>query len=213
MSFTSIGSFHNIFLYTPQKVVIYVNTNLWIAAGSGTNSLAYSKNGYDWTGIPDSTTIFSTTGYNVAYSAYQDLWVSTGQGTNSLAYSKDGIVWTGVPDSTTIFSTTGYNVAYSTNSPNGPNKDLWLATGQGTNSLAYSKDGYNWTGITAETIFAYYGRGISYSANRDLWIATGLQSHQLLLVSMGLQYHMVVPSRIYGLPLENHQQWPIQKMD
>lgn len=80
------------------------STAEWVAVGEGTNSIAYSSNGINWTGI--GKTIFSTRGFDAAWNG--SMWVAVGSGTNTIAYSSDGINWTGIGE--TIFSTYGVGV-------------------------------------------------------------------------------------------------------
>lgn len=64
--------------------------------------------------------------------------VGVGSGANTLLYSRDGgLTWTGLGNS--IFSGEGNCAAW--------NGTMWVAGGFGTNALAYSYDGINWTGI------------------------------------------------------------------
>jgi hypothetical protein len=107
---------------------------MFIAGGGGTNTLAYSYNGINWTelgtvGLP---TITMGCGFNSArphrITFPAPMTVATGSGTNTLAYSTDGINWTGV--GLGMFSTQGNGVA--------TNGSMWVATGSGTNTLAYS---------------------------------------------------------------------------
>jgi hypothetical protein len=65
------------------------NGKLWVAVGSGTNTIATSTDGLHWIG--GGATIFTTAGLDVYWS--NSLWVAVGQGTNSIAYSSDGIYW------------------------------------------------------------------------------------------------------------------------
>lgn len=91
---------------------VYWSGTLWVAVGSGVNSIAYSKTGFNWTGL--GTDIFTTQGTCLWYWVQNQppIWVATGSGNNSLAYSTDGFTWTGL--GANIF-TTGNNVtgAYS----------------------------------------------------------------------------------------------------
>ena len=66
-----------------------------VAGGVGTNTLAYSNNGIEWTGIGNS--IFTNECDAVAWNG--TLWVAGGGGTNTLAYSNNGIEWTGIGSS------------------------------------------------------------------------------------------------------------------
>jgi hypothetical protein len=65
------------------------NGKLWVAVGTGTNTIATSADGLHWIG--GGADIFTTAGLDVYWSS--NLWVAVGQGTNSIAYSSDGIYW------------------------------------------------------------------------------------------------------------------------
>jgi hypothetical protein len=150
------------------------NGNMFVVVGSvgiGTNSIAYSIDGINWTGL--GTSIFSTGGYGIAWNG--SMWVATGQGTNSLAYSTNGIDWTGL--GTSIFSTAGWSVAW--------NGSMWVATGQGTNSLAYSTNGIDWTGV-GTSIFSTGGYGIAW--NGSMWVATGQGTNSLAYSTNGIDW-------------------------
>ena len=115
----------------------------WVAVGSGSNTIAYSPDGINWTG--EGTSIFSSSGQGVAWNG--NMWVATGQGPNTIAYSYDGINWTGL--GTSIFESSGWGVAW--------NGNMWVAVGNGSsNSITYSYDGIHWTGL-GNSIFAGYG--------------------------------------------------------
>ena len=125
---------------------------MWIALGSGTNTIAFSTNGTTWTGL--GTAIFSTAGNDVCWSG--NLFVGVGQGTNTIAYSYNGIDWTGL--GTTIFATAGVSIAY--------NYTLFVAAGNTTlYSLAYSYDGYLWNPIVNS--IATVGSGSTI--NKIIW--------------------------------------------
>ena len=131
------------------------NGSIWIAAGSGGNTLAKSIDGISWTGLGKS--VFSTQATGVAWNDYT--WIATGQGGNTLAKSTDnGNTWTGLGSST--FSTQATSVAW--------NGNIFAATGQGTNTIAISQDGTNWT---PRTTTLTKGTGIAW--NGYIWVATG----------------------------------------
>lgn len=128
-----------------------------IAGGQGTNTLAYSPDGIQWTGLGTNT--FSTRCNGVVWSG--NLWVACGQGTNSLAYSYDGLNWTGLGSS--IFST-GFCVAW--------NGTRFVAGGEGTNVLAYSSDGISWTGL-GSILFTSVGSARGIAWNGTSFVAVG----------------------------------------
>jgi hypothetical protein len=131
------------------------NGSLWVAVGSGTNTIATSPDGITWTGRGSS--IFSGIGYDVAWNG--TYWVAVGTGTNSFAYSTDGINWTGAGTSPL---TTGDGVAW--------NGSLWVAVGSGaSDGIATSTDGITWTGRGNSVLST--GFGIAW--NGSLWVAMG----------------------------------------
>uniref|UniRef100_A0A6C0JY89 Peptidase S74 domain-containing protein n=1 Tax=viral metagenome TaxID=1070528 RepID=A0A6C0JY89_9ZZZZ len=131
-------------IFTIRGRSVAWNGSIWVGAGEGTNTLAYSKDGVNWTGV--GSTIF-TAGYSVAWNGTQ--WLATGLGSNTLAYSGDGSNWNGI--GSTIF-TAGTAVAWGSNK--------WIATGAGSNTLAYSLNGSSWTGL---------GSNIFRTANAVAW--------------------------------------------
>lgn len=65
------------------------NGKLWVAVGTGGNTIATSADGLMWIG--GGADIFTSAGLDVYWS--NSLWVAVGQGTNTIAYSNDGIYW------------------------------------------------------------------------------------------------------------------------
>ena len=139
-----------------------------VAVGSGTNSIAYSSNGSNWTGVGSS--VFTVNGRGVAWNG--SLWVAVGSGTNVIAYSSNGSNWTVVGSS--VFTFRGNGVAW--------NGSLWAAAGEGTNSLAYSSNGSNWTGA-GTSVFSTRGNGVAW--NGSLWVAAGEGTNSLAYSSDG----------------------------
>lgn len=134
------------------------NGSTWVAVGNGNTTIATSSDGTIW--IPRSS-IFDT-GFGVASNG-SNTWVAVGQGAaNSIANSTDnGVTWTGLGN--TIFSSTGGDagVAYGSG--------MWVAVGEGVNTIATSPNGVIWTGL-GNTILTQ-GAGVAYGSN--LWIAVG----------------------------------------
>ena len=109
--------------------------------GSGTNTVAISSNGIDWTGL--GTTIFSSNGYSVCWSGM--MYVAGGGSSSqyNMAYSSDGLSWDRI--NTSIFDSKCNSVKY--------NGEIFVAGGEGSvNNLGYSFDGINYTGL-GTTIF------------------------------------------------------------
>jgi alpha-tubulin suppressor-like RCC1 family protein len=127
----------------------------WVAGGEGTNTLAYSYDGFTWSGLGAS--IFTNTGLAIGFNG--TIWTAGGQGTNSLAYSYDGINWTGL--GTSIFSTYCHALLW--------NQTMCVAVGGTTNTIAYSYDGLNWVGLGNSILSSGYGVGW----NGTMWIVVG----------------------------------------
>jgi hypothetical protein len=138
-------------IFSTQGNFVHWNGKLWVAVGTGTNTMARSLNGITW--VATTPTPFTTSGTGLAWNGI--LWVATGTGTNTVAYSSDGITWTGL--GLTVFGTAGNGVNW--------NGRLFVATGIGTNNLSYSSNGVNWTGVTTTSIFATQGNGVGFSSN------------------------------------------------
>jgi hypothetical protein len=143
-----------------------------IAVGSGTNSLAYSPDGVQWTGL--GTNIFST-GNGVAWNGSK--WIACGTGTHTLAHSIDGLRWTGM--GTIVFSTQANGIDW--------NGSRWVAVGSGTNSIAYSADGMTWTGSTSgNAIFTTGANDITWNGTR--WVAVGQGTNSIAYSTDGITW-------------------------
>lgn len=127
------------------------NGTYWVAVGRGANTIAYSPDGIQWTGLGNG--IFTVSGNGVAWNG--TYWVAVGYsgalvgGTpvgNTMAISPDGITWTGLGSFT--FTTYGNDIATNNTGT------MWVAGGQGGNSVAWSLDGTLWNrSQTANSIF------------------------------------------------------------
>jgi len=165
-------------IFTTQGNGVAWNGTRWVAVGEGTNTIAYSSDGTNWTGVVSN---LFTTGYNIAWNG--SLYVAVGTGTsNAIATSSDGINWTGRGSS--MFGTTGTSIGYGV----AWNGSLWVAVGSGTTStIVYSSDGINWTGIGA-SIFSTsgYGRGIAWNGSR--WVAVGSVTNTIAYSNDGINW-------------------------
>jgi hypothetical protein len=161
---------------TTSVTGITYNGNTWVAVGTGTNTVAYSSNGLSWIGstlshfigggsaIWNGSVFMITPGTsgNAFYSTTGTSWTQMNSGLSNAdgCPASNGYTWTcpivGSPGlkyinqanpettawtniSTSVFTTQGYCVCY-----NGP---IWVAGGVGGNSIAWSNNGINWTGI------------------------------------------------------------------
>jgi hypothetical protein len=142
----------------------------WVAVGIGTNTIATSTDGIDWTAR--GATIFTTGGYGVAWNG--TMWVAVGYGTNTIATSTNGIDWTG--RGTSIFSAVAVGVAW--------NGTMWVAVGEGGNTIATSTDGITWTG-RGQTIFT---RGNAAAWNGTMWVALGQGTNSIATSTDGITW-------------------------
>jgi hypothetical protein len=122
-------------VFSTQGKGVAWNGTMWVAVGSGTNSIAYSYDGVTWIGLG---LLVLTQGNSVAWNG--SMWVAVGSGTNSIAYSYNGISWSG----SSFYNTQWNGVAW--------NGSMWIAVGSGPNIMAYSYNGINW--ISLSTVFA-----------------------------------------------------------
>jgi hypothetical protein len=127
---------------------------MWVAVGSGTNSIAYSNDGIQWIGLE--TTVL-TTGNGIAWSGNR--WIAVGTGAYSVAYSTDGINWTGSTSATGLMGEGMEIAVWSGN--------IYVAVGNG--AMIWSKDGISWTAITSPPFTT--GRGITCIGS--IWVAVG----------------------------------------
>jgi hypothetical protein len=164
----------------------------WVAVGLGTNSISYSlanpPTAESWVGIPlsFSPTLFGTNVVGITFG--NGTWVATGQGTNGIAYSvrtpPTADSWTVVQVTNindagvnNIFSARGFNVTYA----NG----VWLAAGNGNNTLCYSVENPpiagSWMPITNTVLFGTNGYSLAYG--NGTWVACGDAGGTLLAYS------------------------------
>ena len=138
--------------------------------GGSTNTLfsqanTAAWNGYQWICVGNPVP-GSVLGNTIAYSSIRNGNIfytdsTTGKSVNSNKWGNAGNVWTGLNNYT--FSTAGNGIGW--------NGNVWVACGQGGNSLAYSPNGFSWFGL-GTTIFSTAGQSVTWNGN--LWIATGI---------------------------------------
>jgi hypothetical protein len=141
-------------------VRVFYDGKIYVAVGAGpVNSIAYSYDGITWNAVVNSA-INLLSSINSVYSNGA-IWIAVGKGVeNTIIYSNDGVTWKGNGKNTFINSGNGL----------GWNGQLWVAVGQGANSLAYSNDGVSWFGL-GKPIFNEFGSDVLWVGNR--WLAVG----------------------------------------
>jgi|688.fasta_scaffold01796_2 hypothetical protein len=159
------------------------NGSIWVAAGSGTNTMAYSFDGLNWVGL--GTNIFGSEGKYVKWNG--SMWVAGGITSSAgvIAYSYDGLTW--IKTTTSLFTVALYSFEF--------NGKIWIAGGRGTNTLAYSYDGINWVALGA-TIFSDYC--VSVKWNGKIFIAGGFGTNTLAYSTNGLNWIALGSSTFSG---------------
>tara|TARA_Y100000389_G_scaffold159258_1_gene161009 strand:+ start:2279 stop:4609 length:2331 start_codon:yes stop_codon:yes gene_type:complete len=180
------GTTKNLFSTRGYDVLYNKAFNRWIAVGQGTNTIAYSTDGanYSITDISWTTAQFSNAR---AIACNDSRWVIVGEGTHSIAYSDDGYSWTGVTNKT-IFSDFGYGVDCV--------GTTWVAVGKSDDASAYvmacsTDNGVTWFDVSynsgggSRSIFAM-GRDVtSYGT---LFVAGGTFSFPSTLNTLAYSY-------------------------
>lgn len=142
----------------------------WIVGGD--RGMITSEDGIkNWTLVPYSDYVFNkVTG--IANNG-GSLWVAVGSSGNPnrdedspvMAWSENGTKWYELElDLFTKCSSVEYNGVY------------WIATGEGANTFAYSKDGKIWVGAGKYNLYTVENYGISLAWNGNMWIAVGTSS-------------------------------------
>jgi hypothetical protein len=148
-------------MFSTQGNGVAWNGSRWVAVGQGTNTIAYSGDGINWTGL--SNTYMTTAGNAVAWNGSR--WIAVGTTTgNTIVYSDtSGATWQNPTNK--LLTTSGNGVAW--------NGSRWIAVGQSTgNTIVYSDDnGLTWTGQTLPKMFSTSGNGVAWNGTR--WVAVG----------------------------------------
>jgi hypothetical protein len=127
---------------------------LYFACGEGTNSLAYSTNGFNWSSCNNPAFKISTIEWNgLVYVSHQE--------DSDFYYSYNGFDWI-ISPTTSIFQTCS-DIVYGLS--------VFVAVGIGIGgTIAYSVDGISWIG-SGTTIFENSGNGIT--CNGTVFVASG----------------------------------------
>jgi hypothetical protein len=159
---TWISSYNSASVFTSTVYGSAWNGRIWVAVGSGGNTIGTSLDGNIWTGRGSS--VISTQANGVDWSDQLGIFVAVGSGTNTIATSYDGVYWNGCGN--TVFSM-GNDVKW--------NGSMWVAVGTpidaNNKSIAYSYDGVHWSVPSQSTLFNT--SGIQVSWNGQKWTAIG----------------------------------------
>jgi len=159
------------------------NGSLWIAVGGsgngrgGQTNIAYSSDGKNW---QDGNIRFQE-GYSITWG--NGMWIATGKPnglqSGGIAYSYSGI------DDWQLATATGGNVLF-TKAGRGAawNGSLWIAVGEGTNTMVSSTDGINWTPV-ANSPFGTDGIGRGITWGNNMWVATGARYNSAGAIEIG----------------------------
>jgi len=155
---------------------------MFVAAGEGTNTLAYSYDGINWSASTSGNNAFSggksiCIGWNGLY------WLAGGYGANYISISTDGINWSGLNGSSTF---TGMCSAILWTG------STWIAGGtssSNTGIIAYSiNNGSSWTTVSCPITQAVTG----FASNQQTIVAIGYTS------SLGTGNTLAYSTDIYG---------------
>lgn len=160
-----------------------INTNgtpLWIAGGSGTQNLLRSNDGITWTSFTDKTNLITSSAYGVhcAIAKYnKPVYLNYTPGTTKLFASVDGTT-----TSTAISSP--FSIAINKIATN---EAMWVAVGEGTNTIAYSTNGIIWTGL-GTSLFSVKGTNIVWNTTENKWYAYGEGTNTTLTSTNGINW-------------------------
>jgi hypothetical protein len=150
--------------YAPPSTLQSQQTLIAGGQAASVFQLAYSSDaGTTLTSLP--YVGFETATYGLAFGSSK--WVAVGDGTtNTMIFSYTGTVWYNLGKA--VFSVKGLSVSW--------NGSIWVATGEGTNTIATSADGITWTGKGA-TVFSV--RGFGAASDGTTWVAVGQGTNTL----------------------------------
>ena len=141
------------------------NGSMWVATAQGSNTLAYSPDGFNWEGVEGSGVLLGGTAIRAAWNG--TVWVATGN--LGFAYSYDSSNWYPVLNSPT---SNARGIAW--------NGSYFVATGGGPSTICTSSDGITWTGVDASSNIFVAGDGSipnggwGVAWNGAMWVAVGL---------------------------------------
>ncbi|NDB85259.1 MAG: hypothetical protein EB127_21540, partial [Alphaproteobacteria bacterium] len=181
ITWTGIGTV----LMSGKGLGIVWTGKIFIVGGSTSSPsgiIAFSSNGIQWKST--NSTVFTTQCNHISFNSRRyntinfpkNLTIGCGSGTNTLALSYDnGLTWSGL--GTSVFSTEGRGVSW--------NGIRWVAVGEGTNTIAFTKPPLNdtFTGL-GTSIFGTRGNGVIWGGNK--FVASGAGGNTIAYSSDGI---------------------------
>ena len=182
--FNWIGSSSGNTIFSNASGVAW-NGTMWVAVGSGSNTIAYSSDGITWIGSTSGNSVFTSQGQGIGIAWNGTMWVAVGGANtgsiNTIAYSYYGATgWIGVTGSDNFFNY-GFGVAW--------NGTMWIAVGGGDsrpNTIVYSYNGINWTGLGNTFFSGWAGSGVAW--NGTMWVAVGEGNPSIIYSYNGLDW-------------------------
>jgi hypothetical protein len=178
------------------------NGSSWIAVGSGwfggaRNSIAYSPDGINWTGLGINN--LCQQGKAVAWNG--SMWIVVGDYYDNTSVSNT-ILYSYKINPTSVTDWTGLNIIFSSYLHGiAWNGLMWIAVGDGTNgpnganSMAYSYDGINWTGL-GTSIFSTRCTTIKWTGS--MWLASGDGSNTIRYSYNGINWISAPTNSIFS---------------
>ena len=218
------GSMSASAIFTQRGNKVKYNGVVWVAAGksgntsvaSGNiygNTLAYSSNGMNWSGLGNS--IFYDEAKSIGYSSSGDVWVAVGSGINggnTIACTdptKDFVnSWQGIMN--TPLDVNGTGVANDVNWDFSFN--CWVAVGTDGistgSTIVTSTNGASWFAAPSNP-FGPGGVGYSVSCNGQIWVAVGSSPNTNTCIAYALPIY-----NGYGVMIDGSLNWvPVYTID
>lgn len=157
----------NNILTLPKNISYGINAAgnpVWIATGDGLSIVAYSMNGINWATItPAVFTSSSLCSFQEKKPKYIVCGTHFDNKPDNIKGSIDGLTWYYIKSPFSIATNDVYwNQA----------QQLWVAVGEGGNTIAYSNNGLAWTGI-GTSVFSARGNKVRYGIQTSKWYAAG----------------------------------------
>ena len=151
----------------------------WYAFGEGMNTSIQSHDGVTWT---HHSNIFNMAGFSMSTRCQHQsipggVYVAVGKGDHTICCSMDGgSTYNGMGKE--VFTSQGFSLH--------KHDGMWVAVGEGQNTLAYSYHGCIWKGL-GESTFTIRGRCVTHFKNK--WVAVGQGTNTIAYSSDGIVWN------------------------